>query len=94
MAADLMHQSPSYFAVWVWLVFLFIISLVAVYLPFSLAATATIIFVIAAAKALLVAGYYMHLKFEQKFLRYVAIIPVVLFIGMTLTLIPDIVYNR
>ena len=42
----------------------------------------------------LVAVYFMHLKFEESLVRYIALIPVLLFIIMTLTLIPDVVYNR
>ncbi|RMH74573.1 MAG: caa(3)-type oxidase subunit IV [Calditrichaeota bacterium] len=89
MAHDV-HNRPNYVAVWAWLTFLLIISLAAVYLPFSQTLTVTFIFVVAAVKAFLVAANYMELRFEQQFIRYIAIIPVILFIIMTLTLIPDI----
>jgi len=85
---------PSYVVIWVWLLALLFVSLAAVLLPFSQVVTTTFIFIVAFAKAVLVASYYMHLKFEEKLIRSIAIIPVLLFIGMTLTLIPDIVYNR
>lgn len=88
------HAHPKYIAVWAWLVFLLILSVAAVYLPFSEAATITFIFIVAVVKAGLVAVYFMHLKFEESLVRYIAVIPVVLFVIMTLTLIPDIVYNR
>jgi caa(3)-type oxidase subunit IV len=88
------HPRPNYVAVWAWLVFLLIVSVAAVYLPFPQAATVLIIFTIAVAKALLVAANYMHLRFEERLIRIIAIVPVVLFLILTLTLIPDIVYNR
>lgn len=88
------HPRPNYVAVWAWLVFLLIISLAAVYLPFSQTVTVAIIFVVAAVKAFLVLVNFMHLKFEQRLVRLIAIVPVVLFIIMTIALMPDIVYNR
>ena len=90
--AELTH--PNYIVVWGWLVLLLFISVAAVYLPFSHTLTMVFIFAVAFAKAGLVATYFMHLKFEERLIRYVAIIPVLLFIGMTLSLIPDTVYNR
>ena len=91
--ANTQHHRPNYVAVWAWLVLLLIISLTAVYLPFSSTATAFLIFVVAFVKAALVATYFMHLRFEERLIRAIAIIPVLLFIGMTLTLFPDIVFN-
>lgn len=88
------HARPKYIAVWAWLVFLLIISLAAVYLPFSQTITVAIIFVVAAVKAFLVVVNFMHLKFEERLVRLIAIIPVIFFIIMTVALIPDIVYNR
>ena len=88
------HDRPNYVAVWAWLLLLLALSLAAVYLPFSQATTVLVIFVIAGAKAFLVASNFMHLKFEQRLIRIVAIAPVVLFVILTLGLLPDIVYNR
>jgi len=88
------HAHPNYVAVWGWLVLLLFVSVAAVFLPFSQAVTVSFIFIVAAVKAVLVAVYFMHLKFEEKLVRYIAIIPILLFVIMTLTLIPDIVYNR
>ena len=88
------HARPSYVTIWVWLLGLLFISLAAVLLPFSQIVTTAFIFIVALVKAVLVGTYFMHLKFEEKMIRYIAIIPVLLFIGMTISLIPDIVYNR
>lgn len=88
------HARPNYVAVWAWLLVLLIVSLAAVYLPFSQTITVSIIFLVAAVKAFLVVVNFMHLKFEERLVRLIAIIPVIFFIIMTVALIPDIVYNR
>ncbi len=88
--SDTGHAHPNYVAIWGWLLLLLFISLGAVYLPFSQGVTVTFIFIVAAVKACIVATYFMHLKFEESLVRYIAIIPVILFVIMTLTLIPDI----
>lgn len=84
------HGRPNFVVVWAWLVLLLLVSLAAVYLPFSQVITVTFIFIVAAVKAFLVAANFMELRFERRFIWAVAVIPVVLFIIMTLTLIPDI----
>ncbi len=85
---------PNYVAIYLWLVGLLAVSLLTVYLPFPQGVTVTIIFLIAAAKAILVAAYFMHMRFEKWLIHAIIITPVVLFIIMTLTLIPDIGLNR
>ncbi|MFQ5866302.1 MAG: cytochrome C oxidase subunit IV family protein, partial [bacterium] len=69
------HAHPNYTAVWAWLLLLLIISVTAVYLPFSPALTVTFIFIVAVVKAGLVAMNFMHLKFEERLVRYIAVIP-------------------
>ncbi len=46
------------------------------------------------AKALLVAANYMHLRFEPRLIYAIAIAPIVLFLGLTLALVPDIVFGH
>ncbi len=92
--AEAAHARPNYVAIYLWLVGLLTVSLLAVYLPFSQATTVTIIFLIAAAKAVIVAAYFMHMKFERWLIYAMVITPLMLFVIMTVTLIPDIVYNR
>jgi len=87
-------HSNNYVAVWVWLVVLLVVSLGAVYLPFSQAATVSMIFIIAAVKAVLVAMHYMHLKSEERLIHAIAVVPVVLFVILVLGLLPDIAYSR
>jgi len=85
---------PNYIAVWGWLVGLLIVGVLSATLPFPKAASLVIIFGAALAKALLVAGNYMHLRFEPRLIYAIAITPVVLFVLLTFVLIPDIVFKR
>lgn len=88
--ADTAHPRTNYFTIYLWLIGLLSVSVAAVHLPFSTGMTVTIIFLIAIAKAVIVAAYFMHMRFEKWLIHSIAIIPVILFIIMTLTLIPDI----
>jgi caa(3)-type oxidase subunit IV len=82
-----------YFRIWVWLLGLMITSVVASFLlPKSVALV--LVFAVAWAKAVLVALYYMHLKYEKWQLAALVIIPLLLLIGLTLPLVPDIVLGR
>ncbi len=92
--AESQHAHPNYVLIWAWLLVLLFVSVFAVYLPFSQTLTVTFIFIVAAVKAWMVAVYFMHLKFEESLVRYIAVIPVVLFLIMLVSLIPDIVYNK
>ncbi len=47
--------------------------------------------VIAAIKASLVGVFFMHLKYEGRFTRFVALFPVVLFLVLLLLVLPDFV---
>ncbi len=85
---------PNYVAVWVWLVVLMIAGVVASYLPLSRSAVVTLIFVVAAMKALLVVLNYMHLRFENVLIYAIAIVPVVLVLGLMLLLFPDFVFRH
>lgn len=88
------HARPNYVGIWVWLVVLLAVSLAAVYLPFSQTATIIVIFAVAVVKAFLVAVNYMHLRFERRLIHAIAIVPVLLFLVMTLILLPDIAFHR
>lgn len=94
MTAPGAHESPSPFVTYLQLIGLLTVSVAAVYLPFSTGITIAIIFLIALAKAVIVMAYFMHMRFDKWLIRSMAIIPVILFIIMTLALIPDIGLNR
>lgn len=81
---------PNYMAVWLWLIGLLIASVGAVYFPISKGAILFLIFTFAVVKALLVALYYMHLRFEQLLIYALAITPLVLFFTLWVVLYADI----
>jgi len=83
----------GYFWIWVWLIGLATVSVLASWvLPRSVALL--LIFAVAWIKAVLVALYYMHLKYEKWQVGVLVVIPLLLVIGLTLTLFPDIVFGR
>jgi caa(3)-type oxidase subunit IV len=87
------HVRPNYFAVWIWLVALVIISVVASsVLPKS--AAVLLIFAVAAVKALLVVLNYMHLKYEKLLLYVLAIVPLLIVAVLIFALFPDFVFHR
>jgi len=92
MTAESHH--PSYLTIWIWLVMLLLVGLVVFLLPIGKAMAIFLIFAVAAVKAFLVARYYMHLKSETVLVLAIAGLPVLLLIGMALTLVPDIVFNH
>jgi caa(3)-type oxidase subunit IV len=87
------QNRPNYFAVWIWLVGLAIISVVASsVLPKS--AAVLLIFAVAAVKALLVVLNYMHLKYEKLLLYVLAIVPLLIVAVLLFALFPDFVFHR
>jgi len=88
---DAHRTHPNYVAIWFALLALFGVSVGAAYLGATRTAT-VLIFAIAVAKALLVVSYYMHLKFEPRWIVWLMLgaltCAAVLFWG----LMPDIAY--
>lgn len=86
------QNRPNYFAVWIWLVGLVIVSVVASsVLPKS--AAVLLIFAVAAIKALLVVLNYMHLKYEKLLLYVLAIVPLLIVAVLLFALFPDFVFH-
>ena len=85
---------PNYIAVfWVLVIFTFS-ELGVTKLSISKLPMALILICLAMTKALLVAMYYMHLKFEKRLLILIAISPFIIAIVLTLALVPDIGIGR
>jgi len=71
-------SAKTYVAVWGWLAGLMLVSVFlseADILPLSRAAVAWVVLSLSTVKALLVALYYMHLKFDRRWLAVVALFP-------------------
>ena len=74
---DTGHKHPNYILIWVYLAVLTAVEVgVAFVSDFSKATLLIILLFLAIWKALLVALYFMHLKFERWNLRFIAIIPI------------------
>ena len=84
------HGNSEYVAIWVWLVALLIIGLVIVALPVPKLIIVGLVFGVAVVKAAMVVRNYMHLKSEHLLIIAIAMVPVLFFIGLMITLVPDI----
>ncbi len=69
---------PNYVGVWVWLLALTVLEIGALYLPGPKMYRILTLSFLAVTKALLVAMYFMHLKFERLILIAVILYPIVL----------------
>ncbi len=85
---------PNYVLIWGWLVGLMVIGLLASFLPGVRTLAVALIFATAAAKALLVALNYMHLRFEPRLIYAIAIVPVLFVLLLMVALFPDFVFHR
>jgi cytochrome c oxidase subunit 4 len=81
------HKGPSYMAIWGWLAILTVLEVGAYFLPPPSKWVLLVAF--ALAKAILVALYFMHLRFETRTLGYIAITPLLIAVLLLLVLIPD-----
>jgi cytochrome c oxidase subunit IV len=69
------HKAPNYVAVWAGLAVLTMVELAVVYLGLPRHVMIVSLVVLAIWKALMVALYFMHLRFEPKRLLYVVLAP-------------------
>ena len=83
------HHGPSYMAIFWYLAVLTVVEIGVIFLPIPKVAIAVLLVSMASAKAILVALYFMHLRFETKTLGYIALTPVVIAVLLVLVLLPD-----
>jgi cytochrome c oxidase subunit 4 len=76
-AADTGHGPPRYMAVWGGLALLTLLEVGVAFMGFSRSVTILALLGMAVWKALLVALYYMHLRFEPNAVRLVAAAPLI-----------------
>src|SRR5918998_2856871 len=74
------HAHPNYFGIWIALAVLTGVELGVAFLPFSKTILILLLLGLAFWKALLVALYFMHLRFEPNRLRILAIAPLPLIV--------------
>jgi cytochrome c oxidase subunit 4 len=88
MTAD--HAEPNYIAIWIYLGLLTVLELIVAYAPIPKAAMVGCLIGLAWVKAVLVAMYFMHLRFERRVLAVIAFIPIILVTFLTFMLLPDL----
>ncbi len=74
-ADDHAHEHPKYMLIWLYLAILTILEVLVAFLAIPKWMIVVSLLIMAVWKALLVALYYMHLKFEPNRLRLVALAP-------------------
>jgi cytochrome c oxidase subunit 4 len=84
------HAEPNYMGVFWWLLALTILEVAVIYLPVAKMVIVILLVAMAISKAVLVALYFMHLKFERTTLGMIALTPFVLCVFLILMLLPDI----
>ena len=88
------HQHVNAYGIFIWLTVITVVEVGGV-IVFDMPQVAKAIFLVgtAIAKALLVALYFMELRWEKKLIVAMIVTPVVLAIAFVLVLFPDIVYG-
>jgi cytochrome c oxidase subunit 4 len=84
------HTEPNYIGVFWWLLALTILEIAVIYVPMARLIVVILLIGLALSKAVLVAMYFMHLKFERVTLGVIAITPLILCVFLILMLLPDI----
>ncbi len=84
------HTEPNYFGVFWWLLALTILEIAVIYVPMARLIIVILLIGLALSKAVLVAMYFMHLKFERVTLGVIALTPLILCVFLILMLLPDI----
>jgi cytochrome c oxidase subunit IV len=88
MRAD--HAEPNYIAIWIYLGVLTVMELIVAYAPIPKAVMVGLLIGLAWTKAVLVAMYFMHLRFERRTLAIIACVPILLVTFLTFMLVPDL----
>ena len=84
------HQGTNYIGVFWWLFGLTILEIAVIYVPMARLIIVILLIGLALSKAVLVAMYFMHLKFERVTLGVIALTPLILCVFLILMLLPDI----
>ena len=86
-------MAGTYLAIYGWLLGLTILEVGVVLAGWPKGVVASLLVSTAIAKALLIALYFMHLKFDRRVVWWIPGIPVVMGIVFVLALFPDIVFH-
>lgn len=83
-------EHPKYMRIFVILIILTIAEVAVVYMPFPKIVIALLLIGMACSKALYVALYFMHLKFEKKTLMTIVLTPFIICVFLVFMLLPDL----
>jgi cytochrome c oxidase subunit 4 len=84
------HEEPNYMGVFWWLLILTILEISVIYAPIARFAIVLLLIGMALTKATLVALYFMHLKYENRTLSFIALTPLLLCVFLIFALTPDL----
>lgn len=84
------HKHPPYVGIYFILVILTVLSIVISFLVHKKSAP-PFVFTISTIKAILIALFYMHLKYEGRYVIALAIIPLIVFALVLFALMPDVI---
>ncbi len=89
--ADTPHKEhPKYINIFYWLAALTIIEILVAMPEYSIIIKGLLLIGLACAKAVLVANYFMHLKFERRTLALIVLTPFIICVFLVLMLMPDL----
>ncbi len=83
------HAEPNYMGVFLSLFVLTVVEIAVVFMPIGKFVIGSMLVLLAFTKAVLVAAYFMHLKFENRTLALIAATPILLCIMLMFALLPD-----
>ncbi len=86
------HAQPKYWTIWAYLLVLTVVELGVAFLPWTKEVQLLVLLALAVWKALLVALYFMHLKFEGNRMRIFAIAPLPLTVIIIVAVLTEYVW--
>ncbi len=84
------HDEPNYIAIFIYLAVLTVLELIVYAAPIAKLLMIGGLVALAWTKAVLVAMYFMHLRFERRTLAIIAIVPILLVTELAFALVPDL----
>src|ERR1700675_2852796 len=87
--AETAHKHPNYMAIFWYLAVLTVVEIAVIYMPMGKFTIGVLLCALALTKAVLVAMYFMHLRFEAKTLGWIAITPLAIATLLVFVLLPD-----
>ena len=83
------HKHPNYMAIFWYLAILTVVEIAVIYMPMAKFTIGVLLCSLALGKAVLVAMYFMHLRFETRTLGMIAVVPLLIATLLIFVLLPD-----